>query len=209
MRKSLTVAFLLALVACGELPDIFLPDLPGLFELSGAYDLPIGEWPSPNQDSRPDGMKIDTLVIHHTAGLGDAEEVAKFFQNPKRRVSSHYVIGRDGQIIRCVPDAARAWHAGVSEWRGRTQVNDFSIGIELCNLGDGQEPFTDALYQSLIALSREILARYPIQPQDITGHRDVARPVGRKQDPADNFDWQRYRRGLYGAHRHGPSALFR
>lgn len=198
---------LLALTGCGEMPDILLPDWPGLFALPS--ELPIGDWPSPNRDERPQDTAIDTLIIHHTAGTGDAEEVAKYFQSTKRRVSSHYVIGRDGKIIRCVPEAERAWHAGVSEWRGRPQVNDFSIGIELCNLGDGLEPFSDALYDSLIALSRELVGRHPIKAADITGHRDVARPVGRKQDPADNFDWQRYRRGLFGARHRGSSPLFR
>lgn len=207
MRGSWIGLVLLGLAGCGELPDIYLPDVPLLFALPD--DVPVSEWPSPNQDLRPDGMAVDTLIIHHTAGEGEAEDVARFFQDPKRRVSSHYVIGRSGQIIRCVAEKDRAWHAGVSEWRGRPQVNDFSIGIELCNRGDGAEPFPDAQYAALIQLTREIAARHPILPQDITGHKEVARPVGRKQDPALNFDWERYRLGLKGAFRRGAASLHR
>jgi len=97
----------------------------------------------------------------------------------------------------CVPCGGRAWHAGESSWKGRTQCNDFSIGVELEGTGDA--PFTDAQYGRLVVLTRALKARYPIR--DIVGHSDVA--PGRKCDPGPQFDWARYRKMIKKLSRRG------
>lgn len=144
---------------------------------------------SPNHHARPAGTTVDLLVIHGTAGT-DAGDLA-WCCDPRSGVSYHYLILRDGTIHRLVSELRRAWHAGVSEWEGRSNVNDYSIGIGLSNRGPG-EPYTDAQYDALAALTRDIMARHPaITPDRIVGHADVS--PGRKADPWDHFDWQRYR----------------
>ena len=101
------------------------------------------------------------------------------------RVSAHFFIRRDGEIIQFVACAQRAWHAGVSHWRGRERCNDFSVGIEL--EGTDEMPFEDAQYGGLLRLIEALKARYPIVA--VTGHADVA--PGRKTDPGPAFDWKR------------------
>jgi len=145
---------------------------------------------SPNQDGRGKS-KIDTIVLHHTAGAGTARDVGKQFQNPKAQVSSHYVVDKEGLIVQPVEDEARAWHAGKSEFKGRKDVNDFSIGIEMVNKGDGKDPFTDKQYQALGRLVAYLQDEYDIPRDRITGHKDVALPRGRKTDPAANFSYDR------------------
>lgn len=109
------------------------------------------------------------------------------------RVSAHFLIERDGQITQFVSCLDRAWHAGISSFEGREACNDFSLGIEL--EGTDDQPFTDAQYQALIALTRQLQQHYPqITPQRICGHSDVA--PGRKTDPGPCFDWARFRREL-------------
>jgi len=104
-----------------------------------------------------------------------------------QKVSSHFLIRRDGELIQFVPSGSRAWHAGESRWRGRTRCNDFSIGIEL--EGTDHAPFEDAQYTVLADLTRATRSRYPVV--DIAGHSDIA--PGRKTDPGPYFDWGRYR----------------
>jgi N-acetyl-anhydromuramyl-L-alanine amidase AmpD len=145
---------------------------------------------SPNQNSR-NGAKIDTIVLHHTAGGGTAKDVGRQFQNAKAEVSSHYVVDKEGAIVQAVEDKARAWHAGESEFKGRKDVNDFSIGIEMVNKGDGKDPFTDKQYQALGKLVAYLQDEYGIPRNRITGHKDVALPKGRKKDPAPNFSYDR------------------
>ena len=99
------------------------------------------------------------------------------------RVSSHFLIRRDGRLVQFVPCAARAWHAGVSSFAGRTRCNDFSIGIEL--EGDDHGPFDATQYATLIALTHALVARYPIAA--LAGHSEIA--PGRKTDPGPYFDW--------------------
>lgn len=154
--------------------------------------------PSPNFDDRPAGSVIDTLVIHDTEspGVTKAQTIARIFANPRFDASAHYVIGKDGTIVQCVPDEKRAWHAGPSRFRGRYHVNDFAIGIELVNAQTGHDPFTAAQYRSLIALSAYLVQRYHIPLDHITGHRDVTLFPQYRQDPANNFDWQRLLHGV-------------
>jgi N-acetyl-anhydromuramyl-L-alanine amidase AmpD len=138
--------------------------------------------PSPNCDDRPSGVSIDTIVLHATV-LNTLHEVIEKFADPESRVSSHYTIDRDGTIASHVPEERRAWHAGKSKMRdGRVGVNDFSIGIELVNLNDGQDPFPEDQIRAMRGLLRAILARYPIR--HIVTHYECADPPGRKSDPA-------------------------
>ena len=147
--------------------------------------------PSPNRDGRPaDAGPVDTLVLHYT-GMVSAEAALARLTDPGARVSAHWCIGEDGTLWRLVPEAERAWHAGVSEWRGRRGVNDVSIGIELVNPGHehGYRPFPPAQMDALLDLAHAIVARHPIDPRNVVAHADVA-PT-RRQDPGELFDWAR------------------
>lgn len=158
---------------------------------------------SPNCDGRPAGCPIDLLVIHYISlppGEFGGPGIIELFTNrldpaghPSYaatagiKVSAHFLIRRNGELLQFVPCAQRAWHAGESSWKGRTRCNDFSIGVEL--EGTGEAPFTAAQYRRLAELTRTLKQRYPIR--DIAGHSDVA--PGRKSDPGPHFDWARYR----------------
>ncbi|MGC8475966.1 MAG: N-acetylmuramoyl-L-alanine amidase [Acetobacteraceae bacterium] len=145
--------------------------------------------PSPNHDARPPGAPIDTLVIHYT-GMRTAAEALARLADPAAKVSAHYVIEEDGTIWRMVDEARRAWHAGVSAWRGRRDLNDVSIGIELVNPGHewGYRPFPVLQLAALTDLALALLARHPIAARNILAHSDIA--PARKQDPGELFDWQ-------------------
>jgi N-acetylmuramoyl-L-alanine amidase len=145
---------------------------------------------SPNFGPRPAVTPIDMLVIHYT-GMPTAAAALARLVDPASRVSAHYVIDEDGTLHALVDEAMRAWHAGESFWRGRTDVNSRSIGIELVNPGHefGYRPFPEAQMASLIALVRDIVARHPIPPINVVGHSDVA--PRRKTDPGELFDWPR------------------
>lgn len=154
--------------------------------------------PSPNYGSRPGGSGDITAIVLHDTGdaTTKAQQIGSYFQNPEAEVSSHYTIGKDGAIVQSVEDGNRAWHAGVSSFQGRDDVNDYSLGIEICNSGSGSDPFTDAQYESTINLVAWMCKTYNLPVDRITGHRDIALPKGRKVDPADNFDWDRVRKGV-------------
>ena len=161
---------------------------------------------TPNCDQRPPGGSIDMLVIHNISLPPDqfgGSEIVKFFTNQLDvtfhpyfkqlkdvKVSSHFLIQRNGGVIQFVPCAQRAWHAGASNWLGRSRCNDFSIGIEL--EGSDFVPFTDVQYATLVRLTRCLQRAYPIRT--IVGHSDIA--PGRKTDPGPFFDWSRYRASL-------------
>lgn len=143
---------------------------------------------SPNFGRRPDSAVIDTVVVHHTAN-DSLEGTVKWFFNPESQVSAHYTIGQDGSIVQQVLTWQRAWHAGVSrDVEGRDNLNDFSIGIELVNIGDGKTPYPEAQLNALAFLIESLKRRHPLRY--ITSHRFVAQPAGRKPDPA-GFPWQR------------------
>ena len=149
----------------------------------------IIQLPSPNHNDRPNGVKgISTLVLHYT-GMKDIAEVKDRLCCPKAAVSAHYLVDEQGQIFQLVREEKRAWHAGVSHWQGRDNVNDFSIGIEIQNNGHewGYEPFPEPQMQSVIALSQDIINRYNIDFSNVIAHSDIA-PT-RKQDPGELFDW--------------------
>lgn len=142
-------------------------------------------FPSPNFGPRRDGQVPALVVLHHTAMSGCAAARARLC-DPVAEVSAHWLIDRDGRAEQLVDEAARAWHAGAGEWRGRGDVNSRSIGIELQNGGD--EPFAAPQMVALAGLLRGVLARWNIAPQGVIGHSDMA--PGRKQDPGPRFDWQ-------------------
>ncbi len=143
-----------------------------------------------NYDNRAAGATIDMLVLHYT-GMKSAEAALTRLCDPKAKVSAHYLVDEDGAIYSLVPEDKRAWHAGISCWRGRPHVNDHSVGIELVNPGHefGYRDFPEAQIKALTALSRSILERHAIPARNVVGHSDIA-PL-RKQDPGELFDWRR------------------
>jgi N-acetylmuramoyl-L-alanine amidase len=153
--------------------------------------------PSPNFDARAGAGIIDMLILHYT-GMRTAGEALDRLCDPAAKVSAHYLVDEDGTVWRLVDEAMRAWHAGVSFWRGRSDMNAASIGIELVNPGHefGYRPFLDAQIAALEELAREILARHPIPARHVLGHSDVA--PQRKQDPGELFDWARMARAGIG-----------
>jgi N-acetylmuramoyl-L-alanine amidase len=148
----------------------------------------IRDLPSPNQDARPDGAPIDHLILHYTGMPSGAEAIARL-RDSEARVSAHYVVEEDGSVLRLVPDERRAWHAGVSHWRGVERLNDRSIGIEIVNPGHahGYRDFPLMQMAGLSELCRRLLARHPIPARNVLAHSDVA--PDRKEDPGERFDW--------------------
>ncbi|MGB8273817.1 MAG: N-acetylmuramoyl-L-alanine amidase [Alphaproteobacteria bacterium] len=144
--------------------------------------------PSLNFDARPEGMAVDTLVLHYT-GMTSAKSALARLTDRSAKVSAHYMVDEDGTVFRLVEEDKRAWHAGVSSWKGETDVNGRSIGIELVNPGHefGYRPFPKAQMDSLVVLARDIAARHDIPPDRVLGHSDVA--PERKSDPGELFDW--------------------
>jgi N-acetylmuramoyl-L-alanine amidase len=147
------------------------------------------ERPSPNHDDRG-GAPIDMLVLHYT-GMAGAEDAMARLTDPAAKVSAHYTIDEDGVIHAHVPEARRAWHAGVSHWAGTTDINARSIGIELVNPGHefGYRAFAEDQITALITLCHSILVRHPIPSWRVLGHSDVA--PARKDDPGELFPWKR------------------
>jgi AmpD protein len=161
--------------------------------------------PSPNCNARDHGTVIDLLVIHNISlppGEFDTGLVKDLFLNQidisihpwlenvgGLKVSSHFLIERNGQLTQFVSCDDRAWHAGVSTFDGRQACNDFSIGIEL--EGTDDLPFTTAQYEALNTLTLELRAHYPLS--HVRGHSDIA--SGRKTDPGRCFDWAGYAKG--------------
>ena len=151
--------------------------------------LSIRDLPSPNQDDRPDGMPVDMLILHYTDMESGAAAIARL-RDPVAKVSSHYVVEEDGSIFRLVPEHRRAFHAGISHWRGHDTLNGRSIGAEVVNPGHscGYRPFPALQMAALCDLCLDILARWPIPARNVVGHSDVA--PDRKIDPGELFDWQ-------------------
>jgi len=146
------------------------------------------ESPSPNFNDR--ALPISILVLHYT-GMVDAAAAIRRLADPESKVSTHYLIAEDGQIVRMVDEDKRAWHAGRAHWRGIDDVNSASIGIELVNPGHdlGYRPFREQQMAALLPLMAEIVGRHGITRGNIVGHSDIA--PARKQDPGELFDWER------------------
>jgi N-acetylmuramoyl-L-alanine amidase len=151
-------------------------------------NLPIHEKPSPNHDERLDGP-VDVLILHYT-GMKTARDAIDRLRDPEARVSSHYVVDEDGAMFRLVPEARRAWHAGVSYWRGHTALNGRSIGIEIVNPGHewGYRDFPALQMAAVCDLCLSILSRHPIPARNVVAHSDVA--PDRKEDPGEKFRWE-------------------
>jgi len=137
---------------------------------------------SPNFDER----RPNFVILHQTSN-DDAERALRTLTAPLKKVSAHYLVGRDGAIVQLVDERARAWHAGESYWGGQTDLNSASIGIELDNNGD--EPFAEAQIAALLPLLADLKARLRIPQANFLGHGDVA--PGRKVDPSWHFPWRR------------------
>ncbi len=163
---------------------------------------------SPNFGPRPAGQAIDLVIVHSISlppGEYGGDAIERLFTNrlvagahpsfdsiAGMRVSAHFLVRRDGGLLQFVSCDERAWHAGISSWRGRADCNDFSIGIELEGLeGD---TFEAAQYECLAATLVSIVARYPVRA--VTGHEHVA--PGRKKDPGPGFDWAELGRRAHG-----------
>ncbi len=158
--------------------------------------------PSPNLDER--ALPVSIIVLHYT-GMADAASAIARLTDPAAKVSAHYLIAEDGQVVRMVDEGKRAWHAGRSWWRGIEDVNSASVGIELVNPGHelGYRPFPEAQMSALMPLMAQIAGRHGITRGNIVGHSDIA--PARKQDPGELFDWERLaavRLALPRPHRH-------
>ncbi|MDO8607095.1 MAG: N-acetylmuramoyl-L-alanine amidase [Phaeospirillum sp.] len=149
--------------------------------------------PSPNFEPRH-GAVIDMLVLHYT-GMPDGPSALARLCDAEARVSAHYLIEEDGRVFALVPEDMRAWHAGVASWRGETDVNSRSIGIELVNPGHefGYRAFSEPQVAALVELATAIIGRHPIPARNVVGHSDIA--PARKQDPGELFPWKELAEG--------------
>lgn len=153
---------------------------------------------SPNFGSRrAAGRRPDILLLHYT-GMQSGEGAEAWLCDPASEVSSHYLVHEDGAIVQMVRESDRAWHAGKSSWRGETDINSRSIGIEIVNPGHafGYPDFPGAQIEAVIGLCRGIVARHNIPPDRVLAHSDVA--PGRKIDPGEKFPWDRLHRAGVG-----------
>jgi len=144
--------------------------------------------PSPNFGERT--LPVSILVLHYT-GMKTGAAAIDWLANPTSKVSSHYVVDEDGQLVYMVREEQRAQHAGLSHWRGVTDVNSASIGIEIVNPGHefGYRPFPEEQMDTVTRLVAEIVRTFGIEPRNVVGHSDIA--PARKQDPGELFDWER------------------
>jgi N-acetylmuramoyl-L-alanine amidase len=146
--------------------------------------------PSPNFGVRNDGKKVRAIILHYT-GMVSGQAAEDWLCNADSEVSSHYLVHEDGRIVQMVAEADRAWHAGKSFWKGETDINSVSVGIEIVNLGHvlGYTPFPLRQINAVIRLCRGITMRHQVQPDMVLAHSDVA--PGRKIDPGELFPWEK------------------
>jgi N-acetylmuramoyl-L-alanine amidase len=154
---------------------------------------------SPNFGDRKDVSAPDMIILHYT-GMPTAEAAFDWLRRAESEVSSHYFVWEDGRVSQLVAEDKRAWHAGKSFWKGETDINSRSIGIEIANAGHpgGLPEFQPAQIESVIALCRDIIDRRQIAPERVLGHSDVA-PV-RKVDPGERFPWEALAEAGVGHH---------
>ena len=165
--------------------------------MSNAFDpdyRPALVRPSPNFNARRGGRdgeprKPDILLLHYTA-MQSAREAIEWLASEESQVSCHYLVDENGIVTQLVPEAERAWHAGASFWKGETDINSASVGIEIANPGHdfGSPPFPGSQIMAVIRLCRDIIARHGIAPERVLAHSDVA-PM-RKRDPGEWFPWK-------------------
>ena len=146
----------------------------------------ITRCPSPNFDERQ--LPVSMIVLHYT-GMPDAEGALNRLRSPDAKVSAHYLVDEQGEVFQLVDEEKRAWHSGRSYWRGITDVNSASVGIEVVNPGHefGYRPFPDEQIASVIPLVADIKERHGIGRGNVVGHSDVA--PARKEDPGELFPW--------------------
>jgi N-acetylmuramoyl-L-alanine amidase len=151
--------------------------------------LTIRENPSPNHDERPANDPVDMLILHYT-GMRTGQAAIDRLCDPEAKVSSHYVVEEDGGVFRLVPEGRRAWHAGVSFWRGHSVLNGRSIGIEIVNPGHewGYRDFPVLQMAAVCDLCLSILSRHRIPARNVIAHSDIA--PDRKEDPGEKFRWE-------------------
>jgi N-acetylmuramoyl-L-alanine amidase len=166
--------------------DAHLAVVPPEFEPDSS--LVAGVVPSPNHDERVGGPP-DLILLHYT-GMQTADAALERLCDTQARVSSHYFVAENGNILQLAPEERRCWHAGVSSWEGETDINSRSIGIEIVNPGHdfGYPDFPDRQIAAVIALCRGIIARRSIVPDRVLAHSDVA--PSRKRDPGEKFPWR-------------------
>ncbi len=145
------------------------------------------ERPSPNFDER--ALPVSMIVLHYT-GMPDAAGALDRLTSPESQVSAHYLVDEDGSIFSLVDESKRAWHAGKSRWRGVSDINSASVGIEIVNPGHefGYRPFPDEQIAALIPLVASIKECHAIGRGNVVGHSDVA--PARKEDPGELFPWE-------------------
>jgi len=158
---------------------------------------------SPNFGPRVGVTAPDMIVLHYT-GMASGEGAESWLCDPASEVSSHYLVHEDGRIVQMVREGDRAWHAGLGSWKGVTDVNSRSVGIEIVNPGHflGYPDFPDRQIEAVIALCAGICRRHGIPPERILAHSDVA--PGRKIDPGEKFPWDRLAAAGVAAGRHEP-----
>lgn len=151
-------------------------------------ELPVSWRPSPNFGERK--LPITMLVLHYT-GMQSGQAAIDWLANSESGVSAHYLVDEDGSVLQMVREEDRAHHAGVSHWRGISDVNSASIGIEIVNPGHewGYRPFPELQMDAVTRLTAEIVKTYAIKPRNVVGHSDIA--PDRKEDPGELFDWAR------------------
>ena len=144
---------------------------------------------SPNIEPRLDGKTPRYLILHYT-GMVTGKAAADWLCNPASKVSCHYLVDVDGEVVQMVDETLRAWHAGVGSWHGEIDINSASIGIEIQNEGHaaGSPAFPAVQMKRVAELSRDIMLRHHIPPQNVLAHSDIA--PGRKIDPGEQFDWE-------------------
>ena len=149
------------------------------------------DWiPSPNfNPRRPNAGPLDIVVLHSTCmSANTTDEVVHWFQTPESEVSSHYIVGKDGRVVQMVAEGMRAWHAGPCDWRGRTDINSCSVGIEMVHRDqDPKDDWPDAQVRAVARLLADIRTRHAVPDDHVLFHSEVAVPPGRKHDPV-NFD---------------------
>lgn len=145
------------------------------------------QYPSPNFNERPKDTQISLIILHYTE-MSPVQKALDRLTDPNSKVSAHYLIAQNGEIYQLVEDRYRAWHAGISAWQGRDNMNDHSIGIELDHSGHvSSVPYSKELMISLIELLKFLCDKHQIDQKQIWAHSDIA--PDRKIDPGEFFDW--------------------
>jgi N-acetylmuramoyl-L-alanine amidase len=159
--------------------------------------------PSPNFEPR---KSVPDMIVLHYTGMPTGEAALERLRDPASKVSSHYLVEEDGRVFRLVAEERRAWHAGVSSWKGETDINGRSVGIEIVNPGHefGYRVFPDAQIAAVIDLLSDIRSRWSVEDGWIVGHSDVA--PDRKDDPGELFPWKRLAEAGHGLWVEPPAA---